>query len=470
MIGKVIEQLDRTVYDKLEAELEETKAAKMLTLLRMFREGVADSEINAKALGISAQSFYTLKSRLQDKVQHVLFRNTSDEYAELLKNLSSIPYLINNTPRETAVLLLLYLEQELIRKDKPGELAQVYGSLKKLHALHPDYFHYEQLYNKNIAYFLAFEKTEETLTRFNTTLAQYLMSGDVQLREMMKLYIKELNNLSRLYQSHRIRIYKGIAEVSFALFAEHSGEINGSEQTVQDILSEMEEKFTDHADDPQYRFLKVVWHFLNFEYFSMLGLNKNAQPSFEALIDDRCRVLFLSHTAVTGRFLLTGFRRLADLKDIENRMQEWPADDPHNIYGRINRALFRSGILFEQKKFQAAASVLNDCLNDVSFRNIFHAECAVRIFYILSLAAAEKTDLAETQLRSLTRKIAGLTDKEILAPATQEWLTLLKMILAGKDKTQMQKAADALKPALKNPSALLRHVQIESDAMKSIMR
>lgn len=206
MVRKVIEQLEETVYNKLKEELKETKASKMLSLLEMYRSGTPDSEITADSLGISTASFYTLKSRLQDKVQKTLFRSASDDFADLLKNLSSIPYLVNNTPRESAVLLLLFLEKELREKDKPGELAQVYGALKKLHAHHSDYFHYEQLYNKNIAYFLAFEKAEEVVTRFTRTLGEYLMGGEIQLKEVMKLYIKELTNLSRLYESHRIRM------------------------------------------------------------------------------------------------------------------------------------------------------------------------------------------------------------------------------------------------------------------------
>jgi hypothetical protein len=470
MVRKVIEQLEESVYKKLITELEETKASKMLTLLGMYRDGTPENEITATKLGVSAASFYTLKSRLQDKVQKALFRSASDDFADLLKNLSSIPYLVNNTPRESAVLLLLFLEKELKEKDKPGELAQVYGALKKLHAHHTDYYHYEQLYNKNIAYFLAFEKSEEVLTGFTRTLGEYLMGGELQLKEVMKLYIKELTNVSRMYESHRIRMCKSVAEVSYALFVENAVELSGSDKSVQDVLDEMSAVLSRHPDDAQYRFLKDIHNFLSFEFYSLIGLHKNAREPFEAIINDKCRLLYRSHTAVVSLFLISAFHKLKAVQDIQISSEEWPIEDAQNTFGVVNRALFNAGILFDSLRYAEAASVLNDCLNDVTFRNLIHAECSVRILYILCLIGAEKTDLAETQLRSLSRKLAGLNPKPELAPGTNEWLNLLKAFIAAKDKSQMKKAVEAVKAELKNRNALLRFMDVESKAMTGIMR
>jgi hypothetical protein len=470
MVRKVIEQLEESVYKKLITELEETKASKMLTLLGMYRDGTPENEITATKLGVSAASFYTLKSRLQDKVQKALFRSASDDFADLLKNLSSIPYLVNNTPRESAVLLLLFLGKELKEKDKPGELAQVYGALKKLHAHHTDYYHYEQLYNKNIAYFLAFEKSEEVLTGFTRTLGEYLMGGELQLKEVMKLYIKELTNVSRMYESHRIRMCKSVAEVSYALFVENAVELSGSDKSVQDVLDEMSAVLSRHPDDAQYRFLKDIHNFLSFEFYSLIGLHKNAREPFEAIINDKCRLLYRSHTAVVSLFLISAFHKLKAVQDIQISSEEWPIEDAQNTFGVVNRALFNAGILFDSLRYAEAASVLNDCLNDVTFRNLIHAECSVRILYILCLIGAEKTDLAETQLRSLSRKLAGLNPKPELAPGTNEWLNLLKAFIAAKDKSQMKKAVEAVKAELKNRNALLRFMDVESKAMTGIMR
>jgi hypothetical protein len=180
-------------------------------------------------------------------------------------------------------------------------------------------------------------------------------------------------------------------------------------------------------------------------------------------------LLYRSHTAVVSLFLISAFSKLKAIPEIQSVTEQWPIEDPNNVFGIVNRALFRAGILFESMRYSEAASVLNDCLNDVTFRNLFHAECNVRILYILCLIGAEKSDLAETQLRSLSRKLAGMDPKPELAPGTNEWLNLLKAFIAAKDKSQMKKAVDAVKPELKNRNALLRFMDVESKAMNGIM-
>src|SRR5574337_217733 len=149
MLRKVIEQLDSTQYADLHQELTQHRGEKLLRLLELYREtGKDDADIRDE-VGANQDAFYTLKSRLQDKVQQYLFRTASDNRAELLKNISSIPFLVNSAPRETAISMLEHLETELKRLDMPAELIGVYNGLKKLYLNTPVYYQYQQLYNKN---------------------------------------------------------------------------------------------------------------------------------------------------------------------------------------------------------------------------------------------------------------------------------------------------------------------------------
>src|SRR5262245_13528480 len=109
MLNKVIQQLDTVVYNKLKEDFLANRGEKMLYLMELYRTSDASAEISHKQLDINPTSFYTLKSRLQDKVQRALFENASDVYADLLKNLAAIPFLVSNAPRESAILLLEYL-------------------------------------------------------------------------------------------------------------------------------------------------------------------------------------------------------------------------------------------------------------------------------------------------------------------------------------------------------------------------
>lgn len=463
MIAKVIEQLDSGVYLKLKEDLIASRGEKMLQLMELYRSGADEDAISPKKLALTNPAFYTLKSRLQDKVQKALFESASDDYADILKNLAAIPFLVNNTPKESAVMLLLFLEKELKRKDQPGELAHVYGALKKLHSFHKDYFHYEQLYNKNIAYYLAYEKAEEVLTHFTRECGYYLMSLDVQHQEVLRLYLKELNNLSRVYDSHRIKVCKYIADLSYALFVDPKKEIPGSDATVQEVLADLESIIHENADDQKYRFVHDIWHFLNYEYYWSLGLYKNAKPSYEAVAANQQRVLHRGHTAIASRMLLSAFDLYNSSADIEKVIQLLPEADTDDQYSKVNYALFKASIAFHKGNYSEAASTLNDLLNAYSLKNYFVAEYNVKLFLVLCLLCAEKSDLAEVQFRSITRKIAAVENKSVLQAGVTEWIQLAKICLnasENKRKEKLKSAIEDLNRSREKPGSLLFHLRI----------
>lgn len=473
MLFKVINQLESEVYVKLKKELEETRAEKMLQLLELYRNSEDEESITHKQLEMNTSSFYTLKSRLQDKVQKVLFLNASDVYADLLKNLAAIPYLVNNTPRESAIMLLNFLAEELKHKDQPGELAQVYGALKKLNSWDKDYFHYQQLYNKNVAYFLAIEKAEETLTHFTRDCGVYCYSGDKSAVDVLRLYVKELNNLARVYDSHRIKTYKYIAEVSFALFADENREIPGSDSTVEEVLEKMSAILKEHGEDRHYRFIGDIWQFLNYEYYVSLGLQKNASPFYEHIVAGNLRILYRTHTALTTKFLITAGEKLVADKNVISAISKWlPEPDVNDLYSKVNIALFRSAVEFSAGNYAASASVLNDFLNENTLKMMFIAEYNIKLMLVLSLLCSEKTDQAEIQFRSISRKIASLENKEVLQPGVNEWINLFKLVLAG-GADKKQKVADAAEIAnkvRKGNNVLLPHVKISEKTVSILQK
>lgn len=473
MLFKVINQLESDVYVKLKNELEESRAEKMLQLLELYRNAEDEESITHKQLEMNTSSFYTLKSRLQDKVQKILFLNASDVYADLLKNLAAIPYLVNNTPRESAIMLLNFLAEELKHKDQPGELAQVYGALKKLNSWDKDYFHYQQLYNKNVAYFLAIEKAEETLTHFTRDCGVYLYSADKNAVDVLRLYVKELNNLARVYDSHRIKMYKYIAEVSFALFADENREIPGSDSTVEEVLEKMSAILNEHGDDRHYRFIGDIWQFLNYEYYVSLGLQKNAAPFYDHIVAGNLRILYRTHTALTTKFLVTAGEKLVSDKNIIASVSKWlPEPDVNDVYSKVNIALFRSAVEFYSGNYGASASVLNDFLNENTLKTMFVAEYNIKLLLVLSLLCAEKTDQAEIQFRSISRKIASLENKEVLQPGVNEWINLFKLVLAGgSDKKQkVADAAEIANKARKGNNVLLPHVKISEKTVSILQK
>lgn len=473
MLHKVILQLQPDIYGKLKEDFLANRGEKMLQLMELYRSSISGVEITHKQLAINPTSFYTLKSRLQDKVQRALFESAADVYADLLKNLAAIPFLVNNTPRESAILLLEFLAEELRKADQPAELAQVYAAMKKMHSWSQDYYHYEQLYNKTIAYSLAVEKAQEALTHFSRECSVYCMTHQPG-NDVLRLYLKELNNISRVYESPRINMYRYIADVTYALFVDGDREIPSSDLTVEETLAKFKVILDEHAEDRNYRFIRDIWCFLSFEYYVSLGLHKNATVYFDEIIANDCRLLLRSHRSLTSHFLISAFDRIVADAGLTDRVLNWiPEPDVNNVYSRANNVMFRAGVAFEHGRFTEAAGLLNDFLNEVSLKNFFVTEYNAKLFLVLILLCAEKTEQAEIQFRSISRKIASMENKEALHNGVNEWMNLVKVIMSGKSadrKAKITEAIEAVNKSRKTGCNLLPHIKLKGLPQESLLK
>lgn len=469
MLHKVILQLDPEIFGKLKDDFAANRGEKMLTLLELYRNAKTEDEVTHKQLDINTSSFYTLKSRLQDKIQRALFANATDVYADLLKNLAAIPYIINNTPRESAILLLDYLAEELKKADQPGELAQVYGALKRLHARNDQYYHFEQLYNKNVAYFLAIEKAEEVLAHFTREICVHCHTHNSSNDVIIRLYVKELNNLGRVYDSPRLRMYRYVAEVTYALFVDGNREIPGSDDTIEEALAKLAAIIEEHPEDMNYKYMRDIWAYLSYEYYVSLGLHKNATQYFDILVANQFRVLYRTHRSNTTHILVSAFDRIATDKALSKSVLSWiPEPDEQNHYARINIALFKAGIEFENGQYVAASAILNDALNDISMKALLIAEYNIKLFLVLCLLCAEKTDQAEIQFRSISRKLTSTENKEALHLGVNEWMNLVKIVMSGKSadrKTKIGEAAELVNKVRKGSNVLLPHIKLKENAV-----
>ncbi len=473
MLHKVVIQLEAGIYGKLKEDFTANRGEKMLQLMELYRSSEPDTEITAKQLDINSTSFYTLKSRLQDKVQRALFENASDVYADLLKNLASIPYLVNNTPRESAILLLEYLADELKKADQPAELAQVYAAMKEMHSWSQDYYHYQQLYNKCIAYALAIEKAQETRTHFTRECAIFCLTH-APTNDVLRLYVKELNNTSRVYESHRIGLYRHTAEVTYALFVDENRDIPGTDLTVEETLARLKEIIDEHGDDRNYRYAADIWQFLNYEYYTSLGLHKNANTFFDALVKNEFRLLYRSHRSLTSHILISAFERIANDSALTDKVLSWiPEADNYNVFVRVNYILFRAGIAMHRGEYAEASAMLNDFLNEVSLKNYFVAEYNIKFLHVLALLCAEKTEQAEIQLRSISRKLASTEGKEALHSGVNEFLNLFKVAMSNKGgdrKVKLTEAADALNKVRKQGKVCLPHIKITENVVAALTK
>ena len=127
---------------------------------------------------------------------------------------------------------------------------------------------------------LALDKAEDLLSNFNKLYGEYSLSRDRNSPEVLCHIKKEIASLVKLYDSHHLKIYKNIIDISFALFVPFPEAI-ADDKPVEDILKASQTILGAYPKDTNYNYLTVVFDFLSFEYYHKLKLYKNEEPYFE---------------------------------------------------------------------------------------------------------------------------------------------------------------------------------------------
>ncbi len=441
MLQKIIHQLNEKDYSLLSLQMKESKADKFLSLLVKYRkEKTTDKEL-ITILNVNPPAFYTLKSRLSEKVQFFLFKNTAETRIELIQNVSKIDQLVYNTPRETAIQILKKLEAELIKNDMPNELIVVYKALKKLHLHSAKHFDYSQLYNKHVAYNLAQDKAEDLLSSFCKTISEYYLSrNEIQLTSLILLK-NEMENVCRLYKSHRLTIYKNILNIHFALFLSDAAKLH-DETTIESMLAESTEILKNFEDDKVYKHLIQVINFLYFEYYYQLKLHKNALVYYDKISCKTEALLLLNHSCFASHFLISKIEytvtgsKLPDFHLKNDILEDEP--DPENIPNFILFVYHKTSIAFYEGRYSDAIQSLNKLLREISFKSIPFSEVEIKLFLAMLYFFNKDEEHASVILRNVTRKINEEKTSEKYKCVTP-FLKLLKSLGKGQSDKKEEK-------------------------------
>lgn len=411
----IVLQLKEEEYKALCQQFVETKADKYLRLLTYYRENKYNDEQIQEMLSVNTSAYYTLKSRLFDKIQDFLTNNMSTPIIDLLRKVANIPVLVYDTHRETAIAILQKLESELQNYDMPYELSNVYGALKKLHIHSPKYYEYTQHYNKHLAYTMALDKAEDLLNSFMKNVSEYYCSRSKSQIEYLALIKQEMGHICRIYDSHHLIIYKSIVDISFALFIPLP-DATKDDEPIEDLLTRMENILNTYDDDNNYKYVRQILNFLGFEYYHKLNLAKKAAKYYDEVNAKLPSFLLYNHSAFPGKFLVSKIERhletgTADLLYDEVKMSLGSFEpDKSDMPNYICFAKFMAAACFYNKKYAEAVQWLNNLLNDISFKAYPHAEIEIKLFLALNYSMINKYDPANSLLRSVTRKIRELND------------------------------------------------------------
>lgn len=409
-LKNIVKQLSEKDYKAIYESILESNAEKSAYLLKALRERqLSDSKIMVE-LGVNGNAYYTLRSRLVQKIEEHLLEQMESPRTDILRKVANLNEVLFTKKRTISLTTLKKLEKELIDYDLANELTIVYKSLKKIHIHSPEYFTYSQHYNRHVAYMLAVDKAEDLLAEYFKKYGSYLLSGDETEKLGLVLLMKEMQNVARLYESHRLYIYQSCMLIHHRLFVETEDTMEG--ESSEDIFDHVQKIFETYNLDPLYYHLNLVFEFLKLEYYHHYKVYRQAEKFYEEVNDASANLLVnYSNYTFPACFLLSKLDRSLRLS-IENELYEeneslffdFEADTldvpRHTIY-----TIYRALSSYYVEKHEEAAKGINSLLNEVSLKKYPFIQMEVKTLLALQYCLMNDFELFNQLTNSIQRQL-----------------------------------------------------------------
>jgi hypothetical protein len=451
-LKNIIKQLSEKDFKAIYDSLIESNAEKSAYLLKSLRERqLSDNKIMTE-LDVNANAYYTLRSRLNLKIEEFLMGQLESPRTDVLRKVANINEVLFTKKKAISVATLKKLEKELLDYDLANELTVIYKSLKKLNINSPDYFQYSQLYNRHVAYMLAVDKAEDLLADYFKKYGDYMLNGGEVEKLGLSLLMKEMQNVGKLYESHRLYVYQSCMYIFHRLFVEVDDNMQQDGESIEDIFDKVQKMFESYHLDAIYYHLNLVFEFLKLEYYNHYKVYRQAEKYYEE-VNDACANLLVNYSTFTfpSQFLISKLERHlrtgteqelyaeneSIFLDYEVDMQDVPK---HIIY-----VVYRAISSYYVGKFDEAAKLINGLLNDVSLKKYPYAQLEIKTLLALQYTLMRDFELFNQLSNSIQRQIR-LFGKES-CENIQLFLKILK-IATSEAKKEKAKKITAVIPRL----------------------
>lgn len=264
----LVHKLSKNEFIGLVSFLNKSEAIKSVTLLKLLRDNKSDDLIKEK-LGLSKNAYYTLNSRLTEKIEDYIINNSKNPRAVLVRKATAINDILLNRNKTVAKAALTKLEKELKSYDMTNELIQVYRALKKLTLNEPKNFEYTQLYNRQMALVVAMDKVEDSVSDYFRRYNEKLTTYNIEEEFSFDVILDELASNYGIYGSHRMYVYYSLVNIFHSIF--NSGTLKFNE--IEEVFVEVDRLFVSYQLDTSYQFLRWVFKYLRLLFFFRLDPN-----------------------------------------------------------------------------------------------------------------------------------------------------------------------------------------------------
>lgn len=411
-LKNIIKQLSEADYEKIYNSLIESSAEKSAYLLRAMREKHFSDNKIMDELDVNTNAYYTLRSRLNQKIEEYLLQQMENPRTDVLKKVANINEVIFTKKRAIAVATLKKLEKELQDYDLANELTIVYKTLKKLHIHTPEHFNYSQLYNQHVAYMLAVDKAEDLLSKYFKKYGEYTLTGGEIEKFELNLLNNEMQNVCKLYDSHRLYIYQSCLSVFHRLFVMRDENMEQELEPIEDVLDRMQAIFEMYHLDTIYFHLRLVYEYLRLEYYNYYKVYRKAENYFEEVNESAAHLLSnYSLYTYSPQFLLTKIERHLRINDAEQMYKENDAlfqdfdIDNDDLPKYITYIVYRALSCYYAEKYDEAARWINNLLNEVSLKKYPYAQLEIKTILALQYCLQSDYDLFNQLINSIQRQI-----------------------------------------------------------------
>jgi tetratricopeptide (TPR) repeat protein len=227
-------------------------------------------------------------------------------------------------------------------------------------------------------------------------------------------------------------------------------------ESIEDIFAHVQRIFETYNLDPLYYHLNLVFEFLKLEYYNHYRVYRQAEKYFEEVNDAASNLLVnYPYYTFSAQFLVSKLDRsirLGTEKELyaenESLFMEYEADTadvPRHLIYVIYRALSS----YYVGKYEEAAKVINNMLNDMSLKKYPFAQMEVKAILALQYCLVKDFDLFNQLTNSIQRQIRMFgkdTCENVLL-----FIKILK-IAVSEAKKEKAKKINALIPKFKATS------------------
>ncbi|BDD08449.1 hypothetical protein FUAX_08810 [Fulvitalea axinellae] len=413
-LKSIIKQLTNNDFNAIYESLIDSNAEKSAYLLKSMRERQLSDHRIMQELGVNTNAYYTLRSRLKQKIEEYLLQQMENPRTDIIKKVANIIEIIFTKKKAIAVATIKKLEKELIDYDLSNELTIIYKSLKKLHVNSPDYFHYSQQYNKHIAFMLAVDKAEDMLAEYFKKYGQYALTGNDREKLELTLIVKEMNNLLGMYDSHRLYVYHSCVSIFHRLFIERDEDSSSQDnrEPVEDTLAQVDNILESYNLDTIYYHLRLVFEYLKLEYYDHYKVYRKAEKYYEE-VNDYTAVLLSNYSLFTypPQFLITKLERAlrtgteANLYGENQHIFDGYDPDTEDTPKFVSYVTYRALCCYYAGHYDEAAKWVNNLLNEVSLKKTPYALLEVKAILALQYCLMNDFDLFNQLVNSIQRQI-----------------------------------------------------------------